>query len=487
MRLTGDTPVGRRVAVVAAVGVLSGAASVLLDWRLLVPIAFGVPLALMAVLAAWPHEGDRLSLSPQPTFHGAVHDVRWVAASLVLAATFAGVGFFDGARDASEAASGNLSRDNLLELAAMGMGTLTVLSALRQGWRHRVPPHAWLFVAYAGLTLASVLWSRLPLFSAARAFEFATVAGLAAYGAMRAANERGFADRLLVQVFRLLTVVVGALAALSVAQGGLDYERFSFRGTHPNTAAAMMLVVMLALAFHPQRARITRPVPWWVVVVALAPLVHATGSRVYTFAAVVALAAGGAMAGLRDKRVGALNLAVGASAVALVAHLASDQVVEFLRREQDEHGVRGLNGRLELWDWVLSNPVGSEVYGVGVGAVRGGLPVSWDPSNAHSAWIDILQTLGVLGLGVMGALVLAVALLALVRRSVQGTWMGVFLVVSSTTSVTISQPGAPLMVLTLCVIVLALPVADGAPHRTMTPSGARRTQPFASGAGPVDG
>ena len=447
------------VAGAAAVAVL---AAVVLDWRLAVPVALGLPIVGAVTLQEWASPNRLGPVVADDTVHRvrSLSRVSVLHRDATLAATWAGLvltpglRLFEGQRYVGEASSGTGSIDILLELAATGLAALVVVSALRAGWSIRLPRPTSLLAAFALLTVLSVIWSHLPVFSAARAFQFATLAAFTAYCADRAAADQGFFERILERTMRWVTFGVLALVVWAFLEGGEWRGRFTWRGSHPNNSASLMLFPALALVFHPRRREITRPLPWWLALGVLVYFTYETGARGYAAAGAVALFAGWLFTGLRDSRRWALGLGVGLIVAGTIWGFAADRVVDFIYRDNSSEEIVSLHGRRELWAWALDNPVGSEIWGIGVGANRGVINAPWKPQNAHNAWIDLLQTVGVVGITLMGALLASLLALAALRRSVHAAWMTAFVVVASVNSVTIANPGPITVVLGLAILAL---------------------------------
>ena len=464
---------------------IAGTAAFALDWRLAVPLGLGLPLATVIVvdpllmrpgLAAWtPTPSTPTAITRARTGLHSHRSIATVWALLFLGSEFK---FLAGDRPTHLASSGSLSGDNLVELLTYVPAALVVGSALRHGWPGRMPRIALGYGLYAAFALLSVTWSELTLLSAGMALQLCGLAAFTAYSATRAAAEPDFAERLLLPLFRYIVLAIVLMAASGVLEGLLAAPRFTWRGQHPNGAAGLMVVATLMVVLHPRRALLTRPLPWWSVVLGLLPLTYATGSRATVGAGLIALSVALAVAATRNSRIGAFGVGVGLVAIGSAMGYASDKVVQFLYRGQSTSEVVDLNGRMELWTYALQHPEGSEVWGVGVGAARSDWPLSWDPQHVHSAWIDSLITLGVIGAAVLGAVVVALLALVVLRRHVQVAWMATLAAVASLTSVAISQPGYTLIVLALAMALIPAARPPGEPDTARTAT--------ASSSGPGD-
>ena len=462
---------------VVAAGI-AGAAAFSLDWRLSVPIGLGLPLVAVIVLDPLVmHPGSSSSWAPTPSTPTAITRARTGLHShrsigIIWALLFLGseFKFFAGDRPTHLASSGVLSGDNLVELMTYVPAALVVGSALRHGWPGRIPRIALGYGLYAAIALLSVTWSELTLLSAGMALQLCGLAAFTAYTATRAAAEPDFAERLLLPLFRYIVLGVVLMAASGVLQGWLALPRFTWPGQHPNGAAALMVVATLMLVLHPRRAAITWPVPWWAVLFGLLPLIYSTRSRATVGAALVALSVALVVVATRNSRIGAFGVGAGLVAVGSALGYASEKITQFIYRGQSTSEVVDLNGRMELWTYALQHPEGSEIWGIGVGAARSDWPFSWNPQHVHSAWIDSLLTLGVIGVAVLGAVVVALLVLVVLRRPVQAAWMATLVTVASITSVTISQPGYSLVILALALVVISAARSPGEPDTTAAPT-----------------
>lgn len=464
-RATGMRLVGRGLAVSMGILVLAWGA-VTLDWRLLVPIGLGLPLVAVVVWDELARDAARAGASPHSPSAGIASPSDWLLHESVIGLAlalwflrlhvllFAVPGVF-----------GTLARSGV-RIAVHALPLMIVVQALRRGWPGRVPRPALLLGAFTLFAVASVTWSRDPAESAERAVQWALVVGLTLYCSSRAATEPGFVDRLLARFLRYISWGALGLATWGVATGFLSADRFSWPWQHPNVAAALLLVPCIGLLFHPRRSTISWPLPWGLVVVVLAAFGYATASRLTAAAAIVALACGWFVVALRDSRVGGLGLGVGLLAIGLVAGVAADAFSAWLHRGQATETVVGLNGRVELWRWALDNPLGSEIWGVGVGAAQATAAVSWEAEHLHSSWIDFLQTLGVIGLALMGGVVVACVLLVVSRRSPHAAWLLGFVIVISIAEFGFAGPRYSLIMLCLAIVAVSgLPAHERRPSR----------------------
>ncbi len=429
------------LAALLAVGIVAATAAVQLDWRLAVPLGMTLPLALWVTMAdaSHPPSAPALPVSPRGirVFHSeAVLGWTWLA---LLVAPGVNVFSQTSRRYSGQAASGNLTIDNLVMLAASMVALVAVGFALQRGWPARPTILSRVFLLFTVLALASTVWSRLPLYSFGRGIQYVAIGGLTVLTASRCAADRGLFPRLIDRITRPYVAIVSALALWGVATHGFA-DRFQWPGTHPNGCASIMALAVLLVLVNPRRARVLAPVPWWLPVVLLVPLVTQTGARGNTMTMVGAVVVAAAILGMRDARWLGVVLGVGLMAAAAALSIFFEEIVSFVHRGQSTDAVLSLNGRVEAWQYALEHPVGSELWGVGLGANQGTSGASWNPYNSHSAWIDLLQTLGVLGVSLMATVVLAAIAISVLRRFAFGAMMGAFALVASTTSSTLAVP-----------------------------------------------
>lgn len=443
------------VASAVGLGLAVGVVAVLVDWRLLVPLAIALPLsasALAHVLSGAPTLPAR-PVQPMREL-SVLHGMPFLSVTWAALIVFNLLRLLSPNRAASAAAQGDASVDNLLQLGATGLAALVVASLVVHGWSRPVPRTAVLFVLFGLWAAASVMWSESFIYTLARGPQYLVLALFTAYTAARAATEPGFTDELLFRVVRLVTVYVVLASLLWLAEVGIDNPRVNWRGNSPNTVGAAMMLPVLGILAHPWRDRITRPVPWWSVVGLLTVLLYFTRSRTFMAAAVGTALVLLLMVGRRRSQL----LAVGVGSLMVVGALAVtfawEQVLGMVFRGESAERVTGFAGRVDLWRWVLDHPAGSEIWGVGLGASRGRIPADWNPDNAHNAWVDLLQDLGVVGVGLMAAVVLSVLVLVVARRSLHGAWTISVVAVGTITGVSIGQPGWAAALLALAVVAV---------------------------------
>ena len=461
--LTRGAPAPMAVLMVVA-GLAGGVVATVGDWRVATVAAIALALAVV-VGRAEPVPTTQPSAVPA-WVHTAL-PVVWVATAMLPTLRIVSALRGRARRGVAAAAGGSASVDVLFELAVYGAVLLGVLWLLRGSPTIRVTPMVLLAVVPCLLAVLSTTWSRLPIFTFGRAIQFLALGALVAVTtwAVRAVPDRG--PPLLRGVTRGYVAVLVPLIAWMYASPRHWDGRLEWPGGHPNTSGAVVGVGVVLLAMRPRDTLVRAvPVPNWVLALALLVVELQIESRSSAVATVVALVAMAACHGLRDARWGAVVAAAGAIGGTLVMLFAWDEVLDFLLRDQSVGRVLGANGRRELWNEILRDPLGNEVWGLGMGAARDLIPAAW-AGDAHSAYIDLLLSVGVIGLGATVGLALAVLVKGLAWDRPAAVGLVLYAVVLGMTATAFHEPGVELSALLLAVPVLY--VADlgtGSPGST---------------------
>lgn len=458
-------------------GALVGLGATQLDFRLLVPVAVALPLTVVTVLR-------QQSLAQPSVVEDDGAPAWWLGPAIFALFLVSELRILSWATTRSSAAvvEGSISLDIVIELGA----TMAVLAAVGmvflRGWDAPVPPVAWVAALFPAMAVASTVWSELRLISAARGLQYLAAAGTMLYGAgwarraplaTLAAIERGL---------RLLVPVLLALVAWGWVSPSWWDGRFAWPGTHPIAGTSLLGVPVILLAASDRRNRITAPVPWWLVVALFGVTMLRMQSRGPLVGVVLGVLAVVLMRSRRDTRIAAVTGALVLVAVG-VALMSTTSLVSYALRGKSADTIGSLSGRTELWDHVLANPIGSEIWGVGIGANRTALLQAFPwAGNAHNTWLDLLQNLGVIGVALAAAALLTVIVVSLRAPHPGALGLAVFLLVTSITTPAFGQPGAEAMALFLAVVLVSLPVR---PDASPGPTGAflrpRRVAPGPTG------
>jgi O-antigen ligase len=346
--------------------------------------------------------------------------------------------------------SGDVTREQVVQVTLYALvGALTVHTASllpRQRW---VAPRA-LFLAWPLLALASALWSPIPVFTIVRALQLLVLVSLAllVFRIWLAFPSAGrFLWRTTLRLFVGAVTVLVVLGFL-IPSVGSD-ERFTWPGVHPITAATYVAVALLILLVG---GRSVTGFPAWSYfgrLFLLGAALYLSQTRSVVIALLLAVLVALWFAG-RDKPVkrylGVMYYLLGAAL--LIAFLRVELVQYFLRGGNVET-VATFTGRIPLWEVALGELSAGDrwMIGFGYGSPRVLLysRVEW-AGTTHSSWIELLFSIGIVGL-LLATADMLILFRNLSRRGVSGD-LGtlplvvlIFLLVVSTTSETLALPG----------------------------------------------
>jgi O-antigen ligase len=318
-------------------------------------------------------------------------------------------------RSPTDALSGEIDWQIGLELALYAsVGLIVVMSAVSAQMRRRsLAPAELLLVGFALLALTSTLWSIAPALTFARAFQMAIVCGVA----LMSVRLLGPADAVRSASTAFVAYVLGCAAIAAFLGQGIDPDkifRFSWFAVHPLTAAssaalAALLVLGRNLFAEHRRPSWQRRMLSWMVLLSLSVVLILTNTRGPLLAFVAA-------AGLVMWKVLRSGLARGIVAATIVFVLmvalfgesvgtlieraggTNSFVVQRIFRGGDMESLRGLNGRVEVWEAALPLIADQPLFGYGYHGSRAFLysKIPW-ASYAHSAYVQSLLDFGIVG------------------------------------------------------------------------------------------
>jgi O-antigen ligase len=401
---------------------------------------------------------------------------------------------FTQGRTPLDAAQGNLSVENILELAVLvGIGAWAAWNLLSRPAPLRFVQSA-AFLVLPTLALSSAAWSITPLVSLGRGLE---IASLSLLGLLTAAWFRlGWCDgdRLLTMVVRRYIDVVSLLVSIGFVFPDWPYAgRYTWPGLDTGVAAMVAGIGLLGLlVVGRHRLRLTGF--GFVARVALlgAAVVLSRTRSVWGALAVAIFAAlliGGVKSRIPNRAAALFSMA--ALSIPIVAF--RNDILVFLQRGEGPASFHSLDGRLPLWTFGLSHlrEAGRTALGFGLGGSRivlfgpqsiygQGLPAV--RGTAESTWVQALLDLGVLGLTatvVTGCVLLLVIprLRHVSRLALQlGTAFVCYLLVISVISDVLLAPGVAYA--TLCLIGALAIGASRSPQRRIQQLGAERLLPL---------
>lgn len=295
------------------------------------------------------------------------------------------------------------------------IGVLAIISLMHnrlRGW----PP--WPLLALPALSLVSAAWSLTPGMALATSLQLLVIALLATLTIGIGRADRTVARTLILRTLRLTVQVVAVLCVLGLlignpAQQELGQGRFGWPGANPVAAAATVGVAFLVLIFG--RRETNFRIPTAAALVSLFSVCLYLGRTRTALIGLALTALLGYWIASR-RRPPFLRLA-GGLAIALVVLFVvarfGGTIQEYLYRGEPQQTIQSFNGRIPLWEaglQLMNTPmrwIGG--YGAGSTSVLFASLAPW-AADAHSAWLQALLSLGLLGVAAGAVLVILVGL-----------------------------------------------------------------------------
>ncbi len=388
-------------------------------------LAWGLVIAVSAALTYFAMRdlkrglaiaGMGLVASVVATRVGARSDeVRWIPIGWVALLLVSDHRFDLSGRSPLDAAYGNASIENIVQVAVYAViGAFVVRSRHQVIQRDGSKIPKLPIVLFPSFALISVLWSPIPVFTLVRAMQLLIAVSLAllTVRVWRSSPEEGRA--IWRKSLSLFVQVVTVLALIGLVVRNWPDNRFSWPGVSPGAASLYLGVALLILlvggrAFAPPPAS-----AYWFRIGLLVTTVFLGRTR--GVLASLALAGLIALWALGKERPIARYLGVWYYGIAtlLILVFARVEVTAYLSRGESGEVFTTLNGRIPLWELAIQelSEAGRWIAGFGYGAARILLypKVSW-AGTAHNAWIEVLM-----GVGVIGAVLLVADVLFLLWR-----------------------------------------------------------------------
>jgi O-antigen ligase len=398
---------GKTVLAVVSVSAAAVAVGVLTVLNPGAAAAVAAALALIAVLSSMR--------SPFPPVGLDGKRFRWIP--FAWAFMLLPIGHFSTGRTTLTAVSGQPSVENLINLLGAAMIAALSLWSMR---RNRIPRQPSLLVlALPALATVSAAWSLAPNVTLGFSFMLVATVLLAAVTAAIMSADPEVGRSVVQRTLRVLVQVVAALCVLGLIfrHGWLttphEAPRFTWPGGHPLVAAAVIGSALLILVFA-RRREIGFSGTWRVALIALFSICLYLANSRTAFAGLAMSGLFGCWfiskaSGPARRLMGALVIA---AAVFLIVTSFGGPITNYLYRGESQQQVYSLNGRLGLWTYSLDQLhwPGRALFGYGLGGSRVILPsVSTWSGGSHSAWLEVLLSLGVVGGVAAAALVTTLA------------------------------------------------------------------------------
>jgi O-antigen ligase len=286
--------------------------------------------------------------------------------------------------------------------------------------RRRLAPVELLVTLFCLLVLASIFWSTAPTLTIVRALQTMILCSLAFVSVQClgcADAVRGLSATLVLYVLGSAAIsTMFGLGMAPVQEASAVNFRFSWFGVHPIWAGIYSgmaaLLVLARCLFDPAHRQLAPRWKWlsWLTVASLIVVLVLSNSRGPLLGF---LAAAGVVLWKSMRRGFARGLTAAILLFVLVAAIFGDTLaasfdslqardnflVQRLLRGADVDQLRGLNGRLELWE--VSMPLIAErpLFGYGYHGSRTLVfeGIRWTPHYAHNAYVQSLLDVGIVG------------------------------------------------------------------------------------------
>jgi O-antigen ligase len=325
------------------------------------------------------------------------------------------IGDYSHGRSSLAAAAGHASLANALELAVHAVIGIAAVVALRRNGLARRPP--WPVLLLPILALLSTAWSLAPLITFAFAFEMSVIALVATLTTSIFLADPDLGRSVVRRFFRVTVQYVAVMSVIGLAVGDAGFGptaeagRFRWPGIHPIPASIEVGFAFLVLLFGRREAGFSIPVT--VGLLALFTVCLYEGkTRTALFGVAVTLLVGYWIATrlrpLAPRLAGGVAIAV--VSVVIVTQYGGG-ITNYLYRGEPSQQVASLNGRLPLWEVAVKGIDTPDRWlaGYGSGASRVLFAKTSDfAGEAHSAWLELLLSLGLIGVVAGAGLVLMV-------------------------------------------------------------------------------
>ncbi|MGI9455618.1 MAG: O-antigen ligase family protein, partial [Aeoliella sp.] len=348
-------------------------------------------------------------------------------------------------------------------------GTFCLLNVRidRLNWTH---PLTIIFVAFVGWSILSIVWSNTPMLS----FRKASILGLMAIGAYGIAARVELNDLIWITILYIAGLVaIGLCAELALGTFRPWISGYRFAGTqHPNSIGMKSAVLCLAATMVAFTKRDYLWLRCGLFVMGFTTLLL-TKSRT----ALAALVVAGLVVALLSCR-GRNRLLLGSLLVSIVCLLGIalnfvtikgindfGEIASLGRREN----VESLTGRIPLWSELITAADDRLWLGHGIGGFWNSERIErysdmflWDIPHAHNSYLDLILSVGIVGLTLYLLWLLSVGFTSVARYERTGVKGDLFVVsvvlfslVHALAESKIPAPGMPTFLLFACAAAVA--------------------------------
>jgi O-Antigen ligase len=311
-------------------------------------------------------------------------------------------------------------------------------------------------LAWPVLALVSTGWSLVPLFTFIRALQLLVPIGLALLMVRIWLTAPEAARAIWKDTLRLFVQVVTILIFIGLATGFWREARFTWPGAHPGVAAMYVGAAFVILLAGGRTFLALRPSGYVLRLALFGTTLYLGDTRGVLAGVLLAVGLMLWFAARTKPLKSYLGMTYYAIAGGLVLIAARPEIMTYVLRGGTTEGITSLSGRIPLWSSAINIMSDADRWfvGFGYGSARVILPKVADwAGTAHSAWVEILLAIGILGPLLLGADVLFVlrhawSRVALAPSSVTVSLLA-FLTLVSITSEGIVFPGLSFVLLAL--------------------------------------
>ena len=327
----------------------------------------------------------------------------WIPASWVVLAFAADHRFGTQLRSTVEAASGELSVDNTVQLliyALVGFLVLRERRALSRDEPIGVPKG--FLIAWPSIALVSTAWSIIPKFTVVRALQLFVVISLAVLSVRIWRSSPDIGRLLWTKTLRLFVQVVTFLAVFGFLFRDWPSSRFTWMGAFPGVAGNYLAVAFLILALGGRALTGFSITGYWSRLLLFGVSLYFSHTRSVLIAIFVAILAAMWFWGRRIVIARYAGIAYAAIGAVVLFAFSRAELLTYFDRGESTKVTASLTGRIPLWEASFRELSSADkwLFGFGYGSPRVILPQLsrfWQPGTAHNSWIELLLGVGLVG------------------------------------------------------------------------------------------